>query len=85
MLVYVVTLYDDTWGSPLDFISAFAVGFAGKVALDFGTNGLILGTRQVSGSTPSPAEEALKPTEESMKEHGTVNGGKAPDKERAPD
>lgn len=37
VVVYVLTLYGDTWGSPLDFLSAFAVGFAGKVGLDLGS------------------------------------------------
>lgn len=57
VLVYVVTLYNDTWGSWLDFISAFAVGFLGKVALDFGVGGITLGTRQVTeaGSSQPPA------------------------------
>ena len=36
VLVYSLTLYDDGWGSGADLFTAFAVGFAGKVALDFG-------------------------------------------------
>jgi hypothetical protein len=44
VLVYVLTLYGDTWGSPLDFLSAFAVGFAGKVGLDLGATGIKLRT-----------------------------------------
>jgi hypothetical protein len=40
----VLTLYGDTWGSPLDFLSAFAVGFAGKVGLDLGATGISLRT-----------------------------------------
>jgi hypothetical protein len=44
VLVYVLTLYGDTWGSPLDFLSAFAVGFAGKVGLDLGATGISLRT-----------------------------------------
>jgi hypothetical protein len=52
VLVYVLTLYGDTWGSPLDFLSAFAVGFAGKVGLDLGAAGISLRT---GGSPPPPA------------------------------
>jgi hypothetical protein len=38
VLIYVLTLYGDTWGSALDVLTAFGVGFAGKVALDIGTS-----------------------------------------------
>jgi hypothetical protein len=39
-LVYVLTLYTDTWGSELDVVSALAVGFGGKLAIDLGASGL---------------------------------------------
>ena len=41
--VYILGLYDEDWGSPLDVLTAFAAGFVGKLALDFGAGGITVG------------------------------------------
>jgi hypothetical protein len=58
VLVYVLTLYTDTWGSPLDVLTAFAAGFAGKIALDFGTSLAIpqLPSKTTTGDETEPTD-----------------------------
>jgi hypothetical protein len=58
-IVYVLTLYTDTWGTPLDFASALGVGFAGKLAIDLGASGLsIRGAPAGDASSTAEAGEA---------------------------
>ncbi len=58
VIVYILTLYSDTWGSPLDVLTAFAAGFAGKIALDFGTTVRLpqFGSRQPATDAGSPPD-----------------------------
>jgi hypothetical protein len=58
VVVYVLTLYGETWGSPLDILSAFAVGFAGKVGLDLGTAGISFRTGSRKEDTPAKEQPA---------------------------
>jgi hypothetical protein len=38
VVAYILIGYTDQWGSTTDIVTAFATGFAGKVAIDFGTS-----------------------------------------------
>jgi len=56
---YALTLYNDTWGSWTDILTALTAGFAGKVAIDWGTLYIFQSNRlRPPSSAPVPAQTA---------------------------
>jgi hypothetical protein len=83
-IAYMLTVYNDTWGSSADYLSAFTVGFFGKFGFDWGTQ-LIFRSRRLgsTGGTESPAPAVSEVLEKVAggDKHAKANGAEA---ERAP-
>ncbi len=53
---YTLTVYDSTWGTWADYLSAFAAGFLGKVVVDWGDQ-FISRSFRVPGSVAEAASK----------------------------
>jgi hypothetical protein len=63
-VVYLTTVYDDSWGSVMDWLTAFGAGFTGQVAVKWAALPLYRSVRLRAASTAKPdAKPEAEPTQ----------------------
>jgi hypothetical protein len=57
-VAYIPTIYNPAWGTTADYVSAFAAGFLGKVAINWAAMPLFQSLRAGKSGKPAAAEES---------------------------